>query len=357
MRYTLEIQKLINRANQENIHPKDAGKLLLDAIRIADENEDVELGYELRGDLMDAEWGLADRTEFVSLFSWMLNVYDSDPESYDVEDLLWKYKWIIYELYSNPDVPLEQIENVLEDYKRRLEEQGFGIRSYYSKQLNEAIYQQDSAKSDQFLAKVNAHSHDELSDCRACEMDTQVHYHINQGDFDTAYTQALPLINKQFTCAHVPVITYCQLCHMAIKHNQPEKAAELFLQAEEGLQECEHDSSLITSVAHLIVYLFHTDKEKGWDYIEKYLKWSDTMKSNRKFFFASRMAEALQLEDQEKVVQLELPESHPLYTPANTYKAGDIYHYYEQEARKYASEFDQRNRNSNFTTQLEKALN
>jgi hypothetical protein len=356
MRYTLEVQKLLNRANQENIHPKDAGKLLVQAIQIADANEDVELGYELRSDLMDKEWGLSDRTEFVSLFSWMLNAYDADPENYEIEDLLWKYKWIINELYSNPDVPLEQIELVLEDYKRRLEEKGLGIRSYYSKQLNEALYQQDAAKSMTFLDLVNAVPRDELSDCNACEMDTEVTYLINEGDFGNAYTKALPLLQKQFTCAHVPVITFCQLCYMAIRNNELEKAAELFHQAEEGLQEVEDDSSLITSIGALIVYLFHTDKDKGWHYIEKYLPWADATKTSRRFFFSLNMAEALKQEDQEKEVTIELPHEHPLYTTSNTYKVKDLYDHYYREAQQYAVEFDERNRNSNFSLQIEKAL-
>lgn len=356
MRYTLEVQKLLNRAEQENIKPRDAVKLLIQAIQIADANDDVELAYDLRSDLMDKEWGLAERSEFVNTFSWMLNAYDADPENYNIEDLLWKYKWIISELFSNPKVPLEQIDLVLEDYKRRITEQGFDLRSYYTKLLHEALDQQDGPKTKEYLDKMNALPIDEISDCRACEMDNEVLYQINEGNFEEAYLRAQPLLKKEFSCAHVPVITFCHLCYLAIKSNMPEKAAELFLHAEEELHEREDDSSLIRSIGLLIVYLFRTDKEKGWKYVEKYLPWALECEPNREFFFSMYMAEALKQENQQKVVHLELPGEHPLFNPSNSYLVSDLFDFYYSRASTYSIQFDERNRNSNYALQLEKAL-
>ena len=42
MKYTLEIQKLLLQAQNKNLHPREKANLLKEAIRIADENEDVE---------------------------------------------------------------------------------------------------------------------------------------------------------------------------------------------------------------------------------------------------------------------------------------------------------------------------
>lgn len=356
MRYTLEIQKLINRADQENIHPKDAVKLLLEAIAIADANDDVEFGYELRDELLNKGWGMVQRDEFVSAFSWMLDTYDEDPENYAADELLWKYKWIINELFSNPDVTLEQIGNVLEDFKRRLEEQGYGLRSYYSKQLHEALAQADQEKIRKYIDLVNAHPIDELSDCRACEMDSEVSHLIEEGNFAAAYEKALPLLQKQYTCAHVPIVTFCQLCYMAIKNNEHEKAAELFAQAEENLQDRTYDSMLITAIGFLIVYLFHTDTDKGWHYFEKYVPWAMDSKKSREFFFALYMTEALQKEDAQKTVTLSLPVEHPLFTADNRYTVQSLLDFYRDKATERSLQFDQRNGNTNFTIQLKKVL-
>ena len=52
MRYTLEIQKLLLQTQNDNLHPREKANLLKEAIRIADENEDVEWATELRLDLI-----------------------------------------------------------------------------------------------------------------------------------------------------------------------------------------------------------------------------------------------------------------------------------------------------------------
>lgn len=356
MSYTLAIQELTDNANQDSINPNDAQKLLIAAIQIADENQDTALGYELRLNLLNKQWGLANRPYFVSAFSWMLNAYDENPENYVVSTLLWRYKWIIGELFSNPEVPLEQIKVVLEDYKRRVQEQGFNLRSYYTKLLNEALDQKDRVESRKYLDLVNTLPTDGISDCRACEMDNEVSFLINEGDFKTAYTRALPLLQKQYSCAHVPLITLCNLCYMAIKDHRIKEAADLFIKAEEELQGKESDSTLITSMGMLIVYLFHTDKTTGWNYVERYLPWALDCEANLKFFFSINMVEALKLEDQQKMVTLRLPYAHPLYTVSNNYTVKNLYDFYYQQALEYGNKFDARNGNSNFSLQVEKAI-
>lgn len=203
---------------------------------------------------------------------------------------------------------------------------------------------------------MNALPTDGMSDCSACEMDNEVSFLINEGDFKAAYTRALPLIQKQYSCAHVPFITLCNLCYMAIKDNRIEEAAALFLKAEEELQGNESDSSLVTSMGLLIVYLFHTDKPAGWNYLERYLPWALECEANLKFFFSMHIAEALKLEDQEKTIVLKLPDVHSLYNSSNHYKVKDLYDFYAQQAFTYGQLFDKRNGNSSFSLQLEKAL-
>ena len=52
MRYTLEIQKLLLQTQNNNPASPGKANLLKEAIRIADENEDVEWATELRLDLI-----------------------------------------------------------------------------------------------------------------------------------------------------------------------------------------------------------------------------------------------------------------------------------------------------------------
>lgn len=351
MRYTLQIQKLLNLAEELPPHAKDRVKYYLQAIRLADENDDIEWAFELRISLLDAEWGLADRQHFIPTFTWLLDAYDHNPDLFDAEELLWKYKWIIDEVYSNPDVSLEQTEQILADFKNRIETEGYGLRAYYTKQLHEALDQKDVEKTHQYLDLVNSVPRDNLSDCQACEMDTEVLALLNAGDFQKAYDKAQPLLAKQYSCAHVPLVTHCSLAYYGIKHNAKEIAAEQFKLAEESLASI-NDTSLVRPTGQLITYLFQVDESLAWQYVEKYLPWSLESDRNRAFFFSKYMTEGLKQKNPSQVAPIKLPIDHPVYKEDQHYTVQELLSYYDQQACYLAEQFDTRNGNQNFAKQL-----
>ena len=69
MRYTLEIQKLLLQTQNDSLHPREKANLLKEAIRIADENEDVEWATELRLDLIYELNLLSADAEEITVFS------------------------------------------------------------------------------------------------------------------------------------------------------------------------------------------------------------------------------------------------------------------------------------------------
>ena len=94
MRYTLEIQKLLLQTQNNNLHPREKANLLKEAIRIADENEDVEWATELRLDLIYELNLLSADAEEITVFSKILDDYENHKDVIKEDDLLWKYKWI-----------------------------------------------------------------------------------------------------------------------------------------------------------------------------------------------------------------------------------------------------------------------
>ena len=52
MKYTLEIQKRLLQVENGNLSPREKSSLLREAIRIADENDDVQWAVEMRLDLI-----------------------------------------------------------------------------------------------------------------------------------------------------------------------------------------------------------------------------------------------------------------------------------------------------------------
>ena len=76
MRYTLEIQKLLLQTQNDSLHPREKANLLKEAIRIADENEDVEWATELRLDLIYELNLLSADAEEITVFSKILDDYE-----------------------------------------------------------------------------------------------------------------------------------------------------------------------------------------------------------------------------------------------------------------------------------------
>lgn len=80
MRYTLEIQKLLLQTQNDSLHPREKANLLKEAIRIADENEDVEWATELRLDLIYELNLLSADAEEITVFSKILDDYENHKD-------------------------------------------------------------------------------------------------------------------------------------------------------------------------------------------------------------------------------------------------------------------------------------
>ena len=94
MKYTLEIQKLLLQAQNDNLHPREKANLLKEAVRIADENEDIQWAVEMRLDLIYELNLLSADAEEIAVFSKILDNYENHKDLINEDDILWKYKWI-----------------------------------------------------------------------------------------------------------------------------------------------------------------------------------------------------------------------------------------------------------------------
>ncbi|KPA27209.1 Uncharacterized protein AMR48_2051 [Leptospira interrogans] len=72
--------------------------LLEEIIRLADLRKNKELGFEARLVLVEAGIFSGAIDKALVSFSWCLSQVDQNPEQFNEEDLLWKYKWIVENL-------------------------------------------------------------------------------------------------------------------------------------------------------------------------------------------------------------------------------------------------------------------
>lgn len=349
--YTLKIQKLRNQvARVDNTLEKV--NLLTQAIRIADENQDIEWGYDLRLDLISEEIDLAFSTESLPAFAWILQAYDENPELFNEEDFLWQYKWMMSELYDNPDVSREQIDAALQDFEQRLLRNGYGKRAIHNEELSDALAQKDLAKIELALKNVNALQRDDMSDCEACEMDAEVSAILLRNGYGPAVEKALPLIEGQFTCAHVPLRTAVNLAYEGYKSGDNDQADKMAKMAEKEVFKKEKDSAILISVIKLATYFSYTNPTKAKEWIERFLPWADGPDNRSMFQLACYICEAMVNFNPNEEFRLELSERHNLFGGKEIYTANEIAIHYGELVEQLADRFDKRNGNHNFRSQL-----
>lgn len=354
MKYTLEIQKLLLQTQNDNLHSREKANLLREAIRIADENEDVEWATEMRLDLIyELNLLSADREE-IAVFSKILDDYENNKDVIKEEDLLWKYKWIWSCTFDIPEIPMEQVIAVGEDYKTRILRNGHTMRSYYQRWSAEYVRMRQYDKAKEYIDKMLAEKLDDQS-CEACEMNFMLDYYLEQGLFDEAYSRAQPLINKQVTCYEANLRAYLKLAYYAQKAGRPEIAADMCARAEEGLAGREKDEYMLLYMGLFIAYYLMTKPDRGWEYAERCIAWSLRTSTLKKYRFSCDMLAALKYETRPEV-RLSLPEEFPLYHSDGVYPVDELRNYFYRQAEELAQRYDARNGNSGYMDRLKEIM-
>lgn len=353
MKYTLEIQKIIFQVeDNHNLTPKDKIRMLKQAIAIADENEDIEWGFDLRVMLLQECYHVASNIDLVMHFYWILNAYEEHPDWFDESDFLWQYKWVLRVMYDNPDVSMEQITSIINDFKARLTRNGYSLRPYYDRLYKEALTLCQFDKAKEYLDLRNDAPDDAMGNCKACTLDDELDYYLKTGNFDEAYKRAQPILDKQLTCGLVPARTLCTLTYYAWKADKPDLAAELFERADTEMELLENDENLIPQGGMMISYLADKNKDKARYYIEKCLPWTLEANGFNQYDFAAYMVEALNNWEEEKIY-MELPVEFEFYAENGNYPVKELKAYFYQKARTLAEAFDKRDGYHAYTQRVE----
>ena len=136
--------------------------------------------------------------------------------------------------FDIPEIPMEQVEAVGEDYKTRILRNGYSLRSFYQRWSVECTWMRQYDKAKEYIDKMLAEKMDDQS-CEACELNFMLDYYLETGKFDEAYSRAQPLINKQVTCYEANLRAYLKLAYYAQKAGKPDIAADMCTRAEEAL--------------------------------------------------------------------------------------------------------------------------
>lgn len=324
------------------------------AIELAQEEKDYVCTLRFMEDYMNEAFFYDDAFQAMILFPEYAFVFDMHPEihnKYTLYDFLWVYKWIIGNLVDFYQISYEKCIEYFEDFKKRCIENNFSLRTYYMK-LADYFEEIDIEEFKKVTKKYKSQKRDILSDCEACELDSEVYFELNYGIYEKALRLAKPILNGQKKCGDVPRVTYANLLDYYVKQNNMEKAAvyEKLL-----LKEVKNISHL-TSVSKLLKYYTLTDINKGIRVFKKYLSEAiQTKDPIDKFNFELQVYHLLKETKKQRkrnTIQLLLDKKFPLYKENGIYQFDELIEYFLKNVTEIAQKFDNRNKNNNFSRKI-----
>ena len=352
MNYTLEIQKILLKVEKLTTY-KDKVQWLKEAIAIADKNNDIEWGFDLRVELINNEIHTASSHESFQAFAWLLDICDTYPEEFNDEEILWEYKWMVGSAYRNTRISFEQIEYITEDLKRRLEKNGYTLRAYYNVMSNWRRFAGKEEEAQQLIQLVEQESRDDMSNCEACETDAKVGNLLKLNQTEKALEEARPLMEDRLSCYAVPFRTFATLAYELLLQNHPQ-AGEFYQKALDADDpEKDYQQSELVPWTKLMFYQWKTGTGDAWKQFENNTQMEYEAEDDLKLFFAQHALPMLKNEDS---LELNISSRQPYYQANGVYKAQDLYDYYKKQAEDLAKGFDARENTTYFSDTLQHFL-
>ncbi|MFJ5829309.1 tetratricopeptide repeat protein [Streptomyces sp. NPDC093089] len=157
--------------------------------------------------LIEAYEYSAERTKMVVPFARLLQEYDRDPGSFashEVHRLFWRFKWVAGRIVESPEIPLTAVDGWLTDMERRYRLAGYSERAVRQAEFHLADAIGDQDRTERAIAGWAAAERDAMSDCHACEINTQGWYWARKGDDAKAIEVWQPVLSDGLSCMEEP---------------------------------------------------------------------------------------------------------------------------------------------------------
>lgn len=349
MNYNLEIQKILLHI-ERLANPEDKISEIKRAITIADANNDIDWGYDLRSVLIHTEGLLINRDESFPAFTWILNTADAHPGLFDEQEILAEYLWMASIAFCNASISKEQIGFITDDFRRRLNIAGLSDRPYYELMIDWYLFIGDADKARENLILRDKEPFDEMVSENG-QM-TAICVELLNGNLEKGIA-----MSNEFATAnqHNPsniFSIYNQLIYY-LNNARDKRAAGFFDKVYELFSEKEKYPYLLFDLTLMMYYMSWNEKEKAWACFENYAGWEVGANDYSSFDFSLAVLPLLKDGGKRK---LHLSQHLPYYNPDNMYDCKDLYNYYYTKAMDLGKKFDIRDGNSYFSDQIKRHL-
>jgi hypothetical protein len=320
--------------------------MLEQAIRLADTENDTQLGFEIRQMLVREATFTGFPDKALVAFTWNLAQVDREPEVFDEFEILWQYKWIIESVKRFPQISMKQIDDALADLDRRFTRNGASQRPVHLLRCTTAAAMGDRDLVEKTLPLWNDAPPDFLSDCPACDRHELVRVHFFLGQDQRAFTLAKPILEGEMTCGEVPHLTY-PLTFIPLLHLK--RADEAMEYHRKGYPLVRDNPKFLPELAEYLIFeTLVEDFAAAVKLFERHLPLAmETAVPlwRYEFFRAATFLFRRLVKSGKATRTLRLPDSFALKNDTGTYDLAELAGWFEKEARELAKQFDSRSGN------------
>lgn len=347
--------------------PRGAEKVkgIRKAIDLALEEDDVQNALRLFYEYFTESVIYDDSYEAILAFPEYTALFEKHPEYWDkaYHELLWVYKWISGNCHEFYQISKEQIDSLLENYGSFCDRFNCNKKTYY-KNICGILFAEgmdgevNGVTFEQSYAHLNRMERDELSDCRACELDTKIKYVLfYHDDIERALSLARPLLTGAMHCTEVPHITYVNFSHYYLTKGDFTEAENY---ADRAWRLLYRDNAQIVSLAEyvgdILLSYAYSDIRKGLAVFKKSFPLCYNVKNGKmlwKYYYGVyHLMKQREFADKQYVKIVFPDRNADFINDENRYTTVQIKEYAYDKLKFLSDKFDERNGNTLFNDRL-----
>lgn len=324
--------------------------VLEQAVRVADTREDIEQGFKAREEIVELCTFYGYPVKALVAFSWLVGMKDKYPDLLSGYSLLWKYKYILNNITSFPEITRTQIENLLEEMRVSYAAAGYSDRTYYSYKNRVLRSLGDVEESLEYYKRYQTMERDRMSDCRACEQADEVSMQLYLDKDEELLKAAEPILTEKLNCHESLQMNIPKVLISLLRLGRKEEADQW---QRKGYRLIKGNREYLYQVALHIEYLTYTDPIRALEIFEENVSYTLNHEDPETIMYFSAYAARLfsRLAKEDIHFEIRLPSLHPCIHLKNDVVA--LGQYYKDFAIQFSYKYDQRNGNDYISTDVE----
>ena len=342
-----EIDRLYSQSLE--VSGRERISILEEIIRLADSNNDIEVGYGARLQLIRDANSCGYPEKALVAFSWCIAQMDKDPELADWGYIIWQYKVIQEWVPVFARVSRSQITSMHDDMAKRLQFIGESERTAHYYRSWNFMRMGDYEKAYEYQTTYMKMKRSGMSDCLACEQDRQVELLSRMHRDKEALKLAKPIIKGKSSCGEVPEFTNAHICKSYLRLGQIKYAVKLFPKAYNSVKT---ENKYLGTIGDLMLVPLHQrDFDTAFSVAKRHLSWAaESAADELRFRFYSSCSILFELLANDRPeIKLRVPPELSCCNETGLYATSDLASWFTNETQHLAELFNQRNGNDCYT--------